>query len=572
MINLRNARQYIESFLKIRTKDGELAPLHFNAAQERLYAIIRAQWNAGKPVRVIILKARQMGFSTETESLLYWQTATARGQEALIVAHTEEATGNIFAMTRRFYDNMPPEVRPLTRASNARELVFDVPSRGAPEGAQGLGSRLRCATAGGDGIGRSLTIQAAHLSEFAFWPGDKAETLAGIMQAVPDRPGTIVVIESTANGFDTFKTMWDEAVRAQRDGDDGFLPVFFPWFELDEYRRTPPPGFERTQEERALAARFGLDDEQLAWRRWCIATNCGGDLRRFHQEYPATPDEAFLSTGTSVFDAEAVAARREAVREIPVLRGEFVYDYDDAQPQGNKITNIRFDPGGRPIVRILHAPEDGAPYVIGGDTAGTGSDSFVGQVLDNRTGAQAAVLQHTQDEILYTRQMYCLGKYYNDALIGIETNYSTYPQKEMERLGYTRFYVRERVDTYTGATAQAYGFETTSRTRPLIIDGLKAVCAQEIELFGDYETLGEMLTFVYDERYRPAAQTGAHDDLVMALAIAHFIRPQQSTRGAGSAPEDGTAQWRADMWADYYAADRDTRQELIRRWGRPRRR
>ena len=568
MINPRNARDYIENFLKIRTKDARIVPLRMNEAQKRLYGVIAAQWNAGKPVRIIILKARQMGFSTLVGALTFQQTATNENRGALVVAHTEEATRTIFQMYRRYLENLPEPVKPMTRAYNGNEIIFDRPSKGAATAERGLGSFIRCATAGGEGVGRSQTLQSVHLSELAFWPGDKADVLSGIMQAVPDAPRTMVVIESTANGFDEFKNLWDRSVEAERNGKEGFTPIFFPWFEMEEYRRRVLPGFKLTDEEQALKERFGLDDEQIAWRRWCIATNCSGDLNKFRQEYPATPDEAFISTGTCVFDQEAITARREEVREIRPIRGRFEYDFDDAKPGGQKFANIRFVESESGIVRILKMPEAFAPYVIGGDTAGTGSDRFVGQVLDNRTGEQAAVLQHTMDETMYTRQMYCLGIFYNTALVGIETNYSTYPQKEMERLGYPRFYVRERVDTYTGATAQAYGFETTSRTRPLMIDNLKAV-AKDLSLIGDYETLGEMLTFVYDEHYRPAAQAGEHDDLVMALAIAHMIRPQQQYRAA--IPDDeGTTVWTDDMWSDYHSADAETKRYLVEKWGKPR--
>ena len=568
MVDLLNAGEYIQNFLQIRTKDAQMVPLIFNEPQKRLYNAVKDAWNSGRPARIIILKARQMGFSTLTEALLFWICATAKQHEALVVAHTDEATRNLFAMSRRYYENLPNEVKPLTRASNAQELVFDVPSKGAPAGAVGLGSRIRCATAGGQGVGRSATLQALHISEFAFWPGDKAATITGILQAVPDEPNTLVIIESTANGYDEFKKRWDEAVIAQRDGTEGYTPIFFPWYELKEYRRPVPPGFKRTETEQELADLYGLDNQQLAWRRWCIATNFSGDERMFKQEYPATPDEAFLSTGSCVFNETAVAARRAEVQNVPCMHGEFVYDIDDTKVR-DKITNIRFVEGGRGLIRMYKKAEDGVPYVIGGDTAGTGSDSFVGQVLDNRTGAQVAVLQHSQDETLYTRQMYCLGKYYNDALIGIETNYSTYPQKELERLGYSRFYVRERIDTFTGRTTQAFGFDTNVRTRPLIIDNLKAIAQKELDLIGDYETLGEMLTFVYDDNFKPAAQQGEHDDLVMALAIAYYIRGQQVTMSKEERLALRKSVWTPDMWEDYKAASREERELLIRKWGRP---
>lgn len=569
MIRLRVAREYIENFLKIRTKDARVIPFRLNQPQKRLYDVIREQEQAGRPVRVVVLKARQMGFSTLTEAMLFWKTATRRNVESMIIAHKDEATANLYRMSRRFYDNLPDQLKPQIRSSNAQELVFDVPAKASP-GAKGLGSRIRCATAGGSGVGRSYTLQCVHMSEFAFWPGNKRETFAGIMSAVPDEPGTMVIVESTANGFDEFKELWDNAVEAERGGEEGWVPVFFPWYEMAEYRRREPPGFERTPEEQELAETFGLDDAQLAWRRWCIRTMCGGDINLFHQEFPATPDEAFIATGTCVFPQALVVNRRKVVQDIPVRRGQFVYDFDDTQPAGKKITNIRWEDDPRGVVRMLVPPEDGVPYVLGGDTAGTGSDKFTGQALDNRTGAQAAVLQHRDDETFYTRQMYCLGMYYNTALIGVEINYSTYPEKELERLGYPRLYVRERVDTYTGATMQTFGFETTTATRPLIIDNLRSVVRENIELVGDYETLGEMLTFVYDENYKPQAQAGEHDDLVMALAIAHQIRGQQSYTVA-AAEDEASAEWTDSMWEDWRNANAEGRRYLENKWGKPRR-
>ena len=561
MISPLNCKDYI-SLLSIRTKEGTLTPLVMNEPQQRYYEAIAQRFRDKKPVRVIVLKARQMGFSTLSEAILYWLTATAENTDAMVIAHKEDATANLFRMTKLYYDTTPDVLKPMRAASNAQELVFDKP-HGA-KGGRGLHSRIRCATAGGQGVGRSDTLRAVHMSEFAFWPGDKMATFTGIMQAVPDLPGTIVVIESTANGFNEFKTLWDNAVDAQRRGDeDGFIPLFFPWHEMRTYRRPVPDGFERTAEENELAALYGLDDEQISWRRWCIANNCGGDAALFKQEFPASPDEAFISTGSCVFEQEKIAPWREVVRTRQSETGVFAFDYD-----GLHITDSAWTPGKGPI-RIYKKPEKGVPYVIGGDTAGTGSDFFVGQVLDNRTGEQVAVLHHQMDETLYTRQMYCLGRYYNDALIGIETNYSTYPQKELERLGYKNFYVREYMDTYTGKMAQTFGFATTSKTRTPIIDNLKAVAKENLECIVDFETLGEMLTFIYDVNWKPTAENGQHDDLVMALAIAHHIRQQQ--RSDAEVEPSELKQWTASMWEDYEAASREEREYLVSKWGRPQR-
>lgn len=340
------------------------------------------------------------------------------------------------------------------------------------------------------------------------------------------------------------------------------MPIFFPWFEMDEYRAPVPYNFELTDEERELKERFKLDDEQIAWRRRMIQNELGGDINLFHQEYPATPDEAFIATGQSVFDKETLVMRRHEVEKDVWERGCF-----DVSFAGEGISGYLWRKDEKGPVRIRRHPEENVPYVIGGDTAGTGSDDFVGQVLDNRTGEQVAVLQHKFGEREYAIQMYALGRYYNDALIGIETNYSTYPEKKLEELNYPNLYVRQRPDTYTGKLIEAYGFETNTKTRPLIIDGLKDVTAHTPENLTDFETLGQMLTFVYDDNYKPQAQLGEHDDLVIALAIAHYIRPQQSYKA--KVPEKERVEWRKDQWEDYRRASPAERKMLREKWGEP---
>jgi hypothetical protein len=555
-------RRFIEKNLYIRTKNATIVPLKLNPAQVRLYEVLEGQRKAKKPMRVIILKARQLGFSTLAEALIFQRTATKKNVNSLIIAHREDSTANLFKMSKLFFEQMPDELRPMHKNSNARELVFENPERDPEKKAKdpGLMSRIRCNTAGGGGVGRSDTIHNVHASEFAFWAGDKTATWVGIMQAVPAEPETMVIVESTANGYDEFHRMWEAAVRGEND----FVPLFFPWFENPEYRKKVAPCTQWSEEEKALAAEYGLDEEQLAWRRWCIRNNCAGDERMFRQEYPSCPDEAFLTTGQSVFDNDKAARRRTEVPQ-PVSRGCFQYDMGADMLS---LQNIRWVEQPEGIIRIYEKPRPRRHYVVGGDTAGVGSDWFVGQVLDNCTGNQVAVLRHQYDEDQYARQMYCLGCYYNDALLGVETNYSTYPVKMLSLLGYPRLYVRELVDTYNGGMKEAFGFETTSRTRPVMIAQLVAAFREHPESICDGDTLGEMMTFQYNQDRRPEAMAGEHDDLVMALAIAHYIRTQQEVLDE---PEPGmTALWTRDMREDYARADEEGRRVLEGLWGKPR--
>lgn len=269
------------------------------------------------------------------------------------------------------------------------------------------------------------------------------------------------------------------------------------------------------------------------------------------------------TTGRSVFNAAEVQRRiNDNIR--PVKRGWFTWTDTDTA-----LENIRWEDDPQGVISIYADVIDGVPYVIGGDTAGEGSDSFVGQVLDNRTGTQVAVLRQQTDEDLYAKQMYCLGKYYNTALIGIETNFSTFPVRELERLKYPKQYVRETVDDYTHAVKRSFGFQTNSKTRPVIISELIKACREDINIVCDRTTLEEMLTFVRDENYKPAAEEGAHDDCVMSLAIAHYIRPQQKYLAAEDAP--AKVKWNESQWEDYRAATPEQRRMLIEKWGTPKR-
>lgn len=514
-----NTKKYIEKYVKIRDKSGGIIDFKLNEPQQKLYDIIKREKEQNKPVRIIILKARQMGFSTLTESILFKETATKFNVNTGIVAHKEEATTNLFNMSKRIYDNLPDSMKPAKKASNAKEIVFD------NDKGTGLKSKIKCMTAGSDGVGRSDTFNNLHISELAFW-GNAKETMLGLMQAVPNLPNTMVIIESTANGYEYFKEMWDNAVRGISD----FIPLFVGWHELNEYQMQYT-GFDLTQEELKLKETYNLSLEQLTWRRWCIANNCGGDIQQFKQEYPMNPHEAFITSGVPVFDKETIILRLDNINK-PLKTGYFNYDYD-----GNKITNIRWVNDKNGYINIYEIPNSPniTKYCIGGDTAGDGSDYFTGHVLNAKTGKQVAVLKHQFDADQYTKQMYCLGKYYStpnryggrdEALIGIEANFDSFPIRELTRLGYNNQYVREKIDEYTGKTEKRFGFKTTSITRPTIISSLIEIVREHIDLLNDKDTLEELLTIIRNEKGRIEAPEGGHDDQMMGLAIAYEIRSQ----------------------------------------------
>ena len=247
---------------------------------------------------------------------------------------------------------------------------------------------------------------------------------------------------------------------------------------------------------------------------------------------------------------------------MPVCKGRFDYGYDEI-----RISDIRFTEDEDGEILVYEKPKKGHPYVIGCDTAGEGSDWFVAQVIDNSSGRLVAKYRVRTDEDLFAREVFCLGKWYNTALIGIEANFSSHPNKELQRLRYPKLFLRQVEDSITHKFRMSVGFRTDSKTRPVIIAGLVQIMREHPELVDDVETLYEMLTFARNDQGRAEAVDGAHDDCVMALAIAYYIRTQQSASVTRSNADK--AHWEPDMYEDYYAASASERLKLIAKWGNP---
>jgi hypothetical protein len=289
---------YAPRCLKIRTKSGSIEPFRLNRPQRYLHEMLEAQRAKTGKVRALVLKGRQQGCSTYTEGRFYHRVTHRTGAKAFILTHLDEATANLFAMAKRFQENCPEVVRPSLAASNAKELIFDQ-----------LDSGYKVSTAGSKGTGRSDTIQLFHGSEVAYWPN--ADThVAGALQAVPDEPGTEVILESTSAGRQGL--FWERCAAAMR-GEGEYILVFIPWFWQAEYRKAVPPGFEPTADELDYQATYGLDLEQIVWRRAKIVELNG--VHNFRREYPATAAEAFSA------EVPGALWRRDQIDNLRVLGG-----------------------------------------------------------------------------------------------------------------------------------------------------------------------------------------------------------------------------------------------------------
>lgn len=313
---------YSKNCMFIRSKSGSVQALRFNRAQAYIHERLEEQKAATGKVRALILKGRQQGCSTYVSARYYHASSWRRGVRTFILTHEDAATQNLFEMVNRYHENCPEFVRPSTGAANAKELLFD-----------GLDSGYKVGTAGTKGVGRSSTIQLFHGSEVAFWKN--AEThAAGVLQAVPNEDGTEVILESTANGIGNFfHQNWQAAERGEGD----FIAIFVPWYWQEEYRRAVPAGFELDEDERAYAQLYGLDMEQMAWRRNKISEL--KDAALFKQEYPATAAEAFQMSGHDSYIKPALVAQARKTVKDPA--GPLVIGLDPARFGDDSTAMIR---------------------------------------------------------------------------------------------------------------------------------------------------------------------------------------------------------------------------------------
>lgn len=507
---------FFRANLRIVDKMGNVVPFVLNAQQMVLHNEIMRQEKLGRPVRIIILKARQLGFSTYVAAYFYYKTIMNRNAMSYVVAHKNEASTNIFNKMKMFYELSHPLLQPMRKNSNAKELIFDNPdeNRFARSACPGQNSTLKIESAFNKDAGRSDTIRFLHVSELAFW-NHASETMLSLSQAVPNQPGTAIIIESTANGIGgTYYDMWKKAVA----GENGYTPLFFPWHEFPEYSQTPE-SFTATEEEEELAKIYGLTDGQLAWRRWCMASNCGGDLDLFHQEYPMTPEEAFIASGRPVFNVAALDRVMQLVK--PPLRVGRVMEV----PSGNE-NRVAFQSMYKGFLRVYHEPEEGRQYVVGIDVAlgKATSDYSCMQVLDKETKEQVAVWHGHIDPDELGAEASFLGRWYNNALLVPEVNsVGIATLNALRRLHYPRIFRRTTVGKTEDKTTTDYGFNTNRQTKPLIINRLAKLIREKAEQIHDRDTISECLTYVIeDDGVKTNAQEGCYDDRVMALALALY--------------------------------------------------
>ena len=541
---------FCERNLMIRDKySNQLIPFYdvLNWEQMELIKMVAEDLAMGRPIRYIVLKARQMGMSTLIEAMGYWWTSTHRFTTTVIIAHEKEATKNLYEMFRRYYEYSHPSFKPDRKYNTKQDLTFDVSdevkktydAQNLPS--PGLQSEIKTMVAT-EGKGRSSTIKFLHGSEVAFWD-DSADVTSAAVQAVPMAPETFIFLESTANGIGGY--YYDEWNAAKR-GESQFRPVFFPWHSHNEYE-TPniidDDLGDLDAEEEALYKLFeheGYDraswPRKIYWRR-LKKKEFRTDPKKFYQEYPSTPEEAFLASGRPVFDVpmlqemERIAV--DAQKTHPYMCGDIkkVVDPETGMERIKFIEIRRVGDNDPTPLRVWWDVDRSRKYVIGVDvsegieveaSSGKEADFSVITVFDVLARKVVARWRGYADPDQLGEIVFNIGTYYNTALVGVEiNNHGIATAAKLRNMFYRNLYMRETAeDEQFQVRTTKFGWQTNKKTKPIMISELQRSIREGDIIDLDIVFIREAMSYIRKDNGAMEAQQGQHDDVVMSTAIA----------------------------------------------------
>lgn len=492
----------------IRDKQGDVHTLIPNEPQKELIAEFAAEC-----LREVILKARQLGISTICIANFMWRMLKNAHRNALILAQDKITSAALFDSFKFAYDRLPEWLCDDLGIGKLYESKSDLSM-------SHNGSSITISSAESYEPGRGKTIHYVHLSESAYYPDPKRLTRA-LFAAVPKTGNTAVILESTGNGPTGF---FHDRYQAARKGRSEYRAHFLPWFKHREYRLEGATLADLDEDEEALLA-LGATMENLAWRRSVIANDYNGETDDFRVEYPSTEEEAFLSQTATIFNPVAVQKRAEEVRDLPYHDGLLI-------EQEGIWTWI--ETPYHPKYRIWKAPRPDRAYVIGADVgSGVGGPnsqkhSFSSaDVLDVVTGEQVAHYHGMVEPSIYAQDLAALGYYYNTALIAPEVTggWGLEVCNALRDVGYPHLYRRRTFDNVKKEWTEMLGWNTSPRTKELIITELRTDFRLGQVIVNSLGTLGEMLSFVRDpERRTLGGSSDSPDDQVISLALAAHVR------------------------------------------------
>lgn len=536
--------------LYIKDKFANIVPFVPNEPQRALIDYVLLCIQEKRPVKVIILKARQMGFSTAVEALCYWWTSTNFNINSVIIGNDEKSSLNLYRMFRRYFDNTNILFKPSVRYNTKSDLTFE---KFDENGKQiGLGSAIKIETAKNKSAGRSDTVNFLHASELGAWENGE-DLVASLMQTVPDaevmEKPSMVFLESTAEGRGNY---FHKEYVAAVNKKNNYQPLFAPWWILDTYERDATfedlgqlNDYEKFLVElmrkghETLGYKFPISEEsiprKLAYYRR-KAKDFAATPERLPQEYPSTWEESFIASGKNVFNPLALQEMEKDATPLEDVDYYKITPLEDRPYEEFELEQIPFEENETPDDFTYKAPlkiwEKSKPYkeyVIGADVAEglKGGDFSVATVVDISTMEVVARWRGHCDPDKFGEILGALGTYYNYALIGVEVNnHGLTTVQKLRDTFYTNLYKRDRgYDEEWETPTVNLGWKTDMRTKRLMIDDLIKLVRERVIKDRDIVFINEAFSYVRDERGRMNAEEGSHDDVVMSTAIAYQLFP-----------------------------------------------
>lgn len=491
----------------IMTKDGTKSLFKLNKAQQHFYENYLSKGYK----KLVILKSRQLGFTTLISLYFLDQIIFKPNTEALQIAHTLKDANEIFNRKIVYaIKNLFPCVKEILDISQAKasRQQFSYPD--------GSVSAISVANSG-----RSGTFHYVHISELGklakLFLGRAEEIVTGTLPSIPVTGQAI--IESTAEGasglfYDIFMNSWkirDTITPALSKAH--FMPVFYNWaWDTEEIERAAEDGIITVDqmEECEINWREYQEENQLDAKQMSFYylkyINANKDIDKLHQEFPTHPMEAFLSSGSPYFNSRKAAAFIDRCTE----------DY-----QRYSFINNEFVKDDRGDLYIYHEPKFGKNYVIGADVAEglLDGDYTVAMVVGYDKQIKAMYHGHIEPDE-FARLVEALGKRYNTALLAVEFNKDgNWVNTELRHRNYPNMYMRTVVDDVTKEVTRSYGWLTSKKTRDFMLGEAKKHF-NSTDMIDCKPLLHEILTFVRDKRGKPQAAVGSHDDIVISWSIA----------------------------------------------------
>jgi len=508
---------WISCFLYIISKTKGLCLLEPNIGQLLLYNSIMEQRKRGLPIRILLLKPRQVGWSTFIAAWIYAQIFRNPYKHGLVISLDNDKTYQIFRMIQIFDDYLPDWLKKPKQASNRYEILYERPHE----------SQFTTQTQGSKKGLRGGMTHYLHCSEVAFWD-DTNKTLGEVFQWVPETdPNSAIFLETTANGIgEPFEQRYSKAVAKRRKNPDdytGYQPVFFPWYLFPEYTFPLQPGQIIKPED--SAEKYLIDHKctpgQLLWRRLKIES-FDGDVSFFKQEYPATSKEAFQATGRNVFPP-ATIERLEKLTRKPLGFYKFI-------KEGGFIKPVKTD-CPEEAWEIWHMPQPDHEYVIGCDTMeGQLSDpdneksdpDWHGVVVFDKMTFETVAHYHGRcNQLDLGRQVEMAGHFYRQAMIAPEMPNGLGVITYLQQVEYPNLFHRDtNEESEDNKESNLIGWKTTTKTRPAMVDLMRDILKDnEITIYSAL-IVEEMKTFVRNKQGKPEHMRGKHDDLLFGLMIA----------------------------------------------------